>query len=139
MKRVELIKHLNQWYRDNNIDYGATYLTHGGALIMHGILEETSDIDLKVSPRIWKQFNNGKFEKTILCAKGEIPETESIKVTEHIDIQLAPAHNFADLEFDRGIAYRTIPATLNDYKLLNRPKDQIRINLIENYLAIGSQ
>lgn len=140
MTRLELIKHINAWYREYNIDYYSCYLTHGGALIMQGVIKDTADIDLKVPENIWKLFDNGKFEKTLLSAKGEIPETETIRVTDHIDIQrFDTLHNFADLDFDRGIAYRNLQSTLRDYKLLARPKDLVRIQIIEDYIKTGSQ
>lgn len=140
MNRLELIKHLNAWYRQYNIDYYSCYLTHGGALLMQGVIKDTADIDLKVSDKVWKLFDQGGFEKTILTAKGDLPETETIKVTDHIDIQCFDSlHNFADLDFDRGIAYRNLQSTLRDYKMLGRPKDIARIQIIEDYIKNGSQ
>lgn len=139
MNRSEIIKHLNSWIREHNVDPYSSYLAYGGALLMHGIIDKTEDINLKVDKRIWAKFDNGKFEKSTLSAKGQLPEVESIKVTEHIKIQLADKISFAELDFDRGIAFRTIPATLKDYQLLNRPKDQARIQLINDFIAIGSQ
>lgn len=131
MNKKELRTRLREWQKENNIDLYECYVTHGGAMVLNGVIADTVDIDLRVKETVWRRLVEVGYTSYTLPACGTKPETRQLEVADGISVQLADRmDSFADLIFENGIAYTNIPMTLRHYQELNRDKDQGRIGLL---------
>lgn len=135
MNKQELRRLVKEFQKEHGIDLYDCYITHGGALVLNGLIDETADIDLRAKETIWRKMITKGFPMETLPATGTKPETKQLTVAENITMQLAPRDDsFADIILENGLAFTNPSMTLAHYRQLNRPKDQERITLLSNLL-----
>lgn len=127
MNKQEFVLNLKEWANKFNIDLKDVWVSHGGALLMHGLKETTEDIDLNGSKSMVNDFK----------AKGY----ESKRITEYVELisfgeidlhnAVRPRNNLVEID---GILVVSLEKTLKDYLKLNRPKDQKWIEVIKKEL-----
>ena len=114
------------------IDYGFNkmIITHGGALVMEGIVDYTNDIDITVS--------ESDFNKLAMSHSVQVNgDCRIISVTKTMDVHAGDVSRNEGLIKELGCIYYHSPETcLENYKSLNRSKDIVKIEAIKFYLAV---
>lgn len=136
MQKVEFKNHLLNWYKEVGLPLDTGYVSHGGAMLMMGLRDETGDIDLNVLPETWDLLIKLGFKKRTLNSIGLLP-TVVLTVTDKIDVHLV--QKFPDLLVEDGIRYTTVERTLEDKRYLSRLKDSEDIKLLTETLRKSRQ
>ena len=117
----------------NDYDMGDMYISHGGAMLTMGFKESTSDVDAHVTQEIWDDQ---------LIKTGKVPVDLGngvylLEVDENIDIHIGATRpsELGIRTSPSGYRYSDMWQTLDDYKLLNREKDQGSIMRLELEIA----
>jgi hypothetical protein len=129
--------HLTQWTSTYGLwtsTYELTFddfsVSHGGSLLLMGLIEYTNDIDLTVSQELFDRFNDGSYRKVQL-SNGRYYLQVSRRITLHTSeipcLQLSQCL----VKHPNGIWYRNEEQTLLDYQALNRPSDKEKIKLLK--------
>ena len=119
MNKEEIISKL----REYNFDKNEYIVITTAAMTLHGIKDKANDIDLAVSPKLYKEITS-KY-------KGTYKESR-VYTFDCFDIE---TENFDDEKIFIGdIPTQTIPEILKFKQSLNREKDIVDIKLIINYL-----
>lgn len=132
MDKQQYVSTLLKWLKENNIPVNQVHVSHGGSMLMLGLKTSTDDIDLTVTQEVfdrfddelhpWKDLGDGRY---------------LIEVTGLIDIHLSEKEieDHQLIKDPSGIYYRDARTTWQDYKTLNRDKDQINFTLLEPIIA----
>ena len=129
MNKQEFVNTLNTWLEENQINSCDTYVSHGGMLLLVGLRSSTDDIDLTVTKEVWDKFEVTGLYPVVNIGNG----TYLMSVTDVIDIRICERRYSRLIETD-GIQHPTLEETLEDYLVLNRPKDQETIKLLKKLL-----
>lgn len=126
------ISKLIQFAENNKISLDDLHVSHGGSMLMLGLINSTRDIDVTVKPEIFANFEKKGFYKKPIGNNRYL-----MSITPEIDIHLDDNPDcWMDLvQHHSGIKYRNAVATLKDYRKMNRPKDQERILILERHLS----
>ena len=123
---------LNSFVLENGYNPCDILVSHGGAMLLHGLRRHTSDIDIHVSADIWVDQ----------CIKMGTPPVSLgngvwlLTVTDTIDIHVgAPEPSITPHVHACGFRYNCLLQTLFDYKRLNRSKDSFAIHTLESMFA----
>ena len=135
MNKELFMKLLNRWFVEMVIEPKDCHVSHGGAMLMHGLRESTQDIDLTVNKRVWDKFVELGFEVKVLPDCGLVKGISLISVTEYIDIHLSDVDYSGKLLLENNIYFRDLNTTLNDKILLGRKKDEKDIILLKSLLG----
>ena len=100
----------------------------GGAMLMHGLREETADIDLAVSEQLADEL--GIYRKK--------PNERGTHVIDK-DVEVIIGMNRVEYEEFEGHLVQTLPSVLRDKQRLNRPKDQKDVETIIDYFTHQSR
>lgn len=118
--------HLIQWLSCHGLSIDDVSVSHGGSMLLLGLVETTDDIDLTVSSEIFNRFDNGNHEIRPLENNRYL-----IKVGKRVDIHTSELHPLqlqsCLVKHPNGIWYRNAQQTLIDYSTLGRDKDQEKI------------
>lgn len=118
--------HLMQWLSCHGLSIDDVSVSHGGSMLLLGLIETTDDIDLTVSSEIFNGFDNGNHEIRPLENNRYL-----IKVGKRVDIHTSELHPLqlksCLVKHQNGIWYRNAQQTLIDYLTLGRDKDQKKI------------
>ena len=82
MNKELFMKLLNRWFVEMVIEPKDCHVSHGGAMLMHGLRESTQDIDLTVNKRVWDKFVELGFEVKVL------PDCGLVKGISNLDLLL---------------------------------------------------
>ena len=129
------MKLLNRWFVEMVIEPKDCHVSHGGAMLMHGLRESTQDIDLTVNKRVWDKFVELGFEVKVLPDCGLVKGISLISVTGNIDIHLSDVDYSGKMIRENNIYFRDLNTTLNDKILLGRKKDEKDIILWKSLLG----
>lgn len=123
MTRDDFIRRLN----NSQLDKSQYVVTAGGSLLLHGIREETHDIDLSCTSSLADELEAKGFSTTV-TANGHrrIEIAEDFEIYEDISLP-----NFIIID---GIPAMTIDEVIAMKKQLGREKDFRDLELIEKYL-----
>ncbi len=123
MNKQEYLKKLDALSFDKN-DY---YIISGGVMVMHGLREETEDIDLKVSDSLFQQL-----EQQGLLRKSTKME-HLYEYGENVELK---AHEFrpSEIEMVDGYPVNRLESELAWKLEHHRAKDVQDIKRIQNYL-----
>lgn len=113
----------------------------GGGLMMYGLREETSDIDMDIPADLYQALKaSGKFEVKELKVPHYMRATlpwepcgELIVLNKYVDVHSMPEG--VPVQVRKGVGVYTPDALLLQKKALNRDKDQRDIFLLENLIA----
>ena len=105
------------------------YLLSGGSLVLRGIRDVCSDVDLCISTELFEKIKDEYHltdDKKNKCGFYKLSDNIEVVVNDKDDFKMNPSspYNLEDLE-----------TILEFKKRVNRPKDQIDIQRIEAYLA----
>ncbi len=119
MNKTEIINKLNEY----NFDKNEYIILSTASLVLQGIKDKANDIDLAVSPKLYKEITS--------TYKGTYKET-NVYTFDKFDAGL----NYFDSEktIIHNLPMQTISAVLKLKQKLNREKDITDINLINNYI-----
>lgn len=129
MNRLEILEKLKEY----DFDSGEYVVISSAALVIHGIKEETKDIDISVTPKYYKYL-----EENYDCELEKYDAKNDVNIY-YIDGVINFGTNYySDLPDDfvviSGIRVQSISAITNLKTMLNRPKDLNDLELIKNYL-----
>lgn len=130
MNKKEMIEIL----KAEGLDTKDTVVVMGGALLLHGLRNETHDIDINVSQETYKSFLN-KGYKTDLNAIGR---HRILVMNGENEIEIFD-DGIAEVEYEEidGVYVQTLESILNWKRILNREKDQKDIEVITSILNQG--
>lgn len=130
--------HLMQWLSCHGLSIDDVSVSHGGSMLLLGLIETTDDIDLTVSSEIFNGFDNGNHEIRPLENNRYL-----IKVGKRVDIHTSELHPLqlqsCLVKHPNGIWYRNAQQTLIDYLTLGRDKDQEKIQSLLKLCAHSSK
>ena len=125
MDKSELLKML----KELNLPKDEYYVLSGASLVIRGIIEKCSDLDLCISEELFEQIKD-KYEltddKKNECGFYHISDMLEVVVDEKskFNMEEGSEYNLEDLN------------TILDFKIKrNKPKDQVDIENIKKYLA----
>ncbi|WP_035289361.1 hypothetical protein [Clostridium sp. KNHs214] len=103
------------------------WITSGAALVIHGIKEETNDIDLGVTTNLIEHFLNKG-------CKYSLAEDNSRIVTVNDHIELLENWFVDEIEFIDGLPVGTLESIKKQKAELGREKDSRDIKIIDEYI-----
>lgn len=124
MNKQELLSLLNSL----DLPKGEYYILGGGSLLMCGLRETTTDLDLCVSNLLFEQLR-----KKYNLREEDKNECGFYRISEKVEIVPSEKSSFTMMEVD-DYHIEDLKRILNFKKLRNLPKDQNDIENIENYL-----
>ena len=138
MNLTQFFCHLTQWVHSHGLTLDDVSVSHGGSLLLLGLIETTDDIDLTVSLEVFNKFDNGRYE-----VKSIGDNRYLIKVGKRVDVHVSEIHPLqlqsCLVKHPNGIWYRNAQQTLIDYLALNREKDQLKIQSLVKLCVQGSK
>ena len=136
LTKTDIIKHLNAFFAEHDIDPNDCYISHGGSMTMLGLRETTSDIDLTVNEKAWVKLMQCGYSYLALPAIGNYPSVKISAITPVIDAHLEnKVIDSESLREEEKVRYRDAKSTLIDKLDMNREKDQNDIALLRSHLA----
>lgn len=125
MNKKELIKKYKALLETFKLTPLDVHVSADGAMVLHGLREETEDIDISMTKEVyWAIRNTGKYPLKYFSLPG-LPEIEIVEYKE--DIDLHKEDRSASLEVIDGVACYTLEQLLKQKQTLNREKDQLDI------------
>ena len=138
MNLTRFFSHLTQWVHSHGLTLDDVSVSHGGSLLLLGLIETTDDIDLTVSLEVFNKFDNGRYEVKPIGDNRYL-----IKVGKRVDVHVSELNPLqlqsCLVKHPNGIWYRNAQQTLIDYLALNREKDQLKIQSLVKLCAQGSK
>lgn len=130
MNKQEMIQIL----KAEGLDTKDTVVVMGGALLMHGLRNETHDIDINVSQETYKSFLNKGYETDL----NSIGRHRILVMNGENEIEIFD-DGIAEVEAEEidGVYVQTLESILNWKRILNREKDQKDIEAITSILNQG--
>jgi len=124
MKKADIIEKLSAFPYEKS----QYIVTTGAAMVMHGVREETHDIDLGCSEALALQLEKDGCEVCVFAGGGKkLTFNEDIELSEHLF-----RGNAVDID---GFPVADLESIIEMKKLLGREKDFRDIKLIEAFLA----
>ena len=128
MKKEEFIGRYLQFINETGLKVGDCPVGSGGTMVLLGLREETSDIDLEIPREIFEEYKEtGLYEKTYF---GDV---EVLKYDEYIDL-----HELKEVSGNiliDGVCSWSPEKVLLFKQSLNREKDQKDILKLRKYLG----
>lgn len=106
----------------------------GGALLLHGLREESHDIDINVSQETYQSFLDRGYETDL----NAIGRHRILVMNGENEIEIFD-DGIAEVEYEEidGVYVQTLESILNWKRILNREKDQKDIEVITSILNQG--
>lgn len=132
MNRVEMLEQYFSFLKKEGLKAEDVTIGAGGAMIMHGLREETRDIDTDIPDDVFAEIRTrGLPEKEIR------PGVFVISYNEVIDLHRK--EDFDETEMIDGVCVSTLESILALKRMLNREKDQADIAKIEEAIASSNK
>lgn len=127
-------KEMIQILKAEGLDTKDTVVVMGGALLLHGLRNETHDIDINVSQETYQSLLDRGY-KTDLNAIGR---HRILVMNGENEIEIFD-DGIAEVEYEEidGVYVQTLESILNWKRILNREKDQKDIEVITSILNQG--
>ncbi len=126
----EFFYNLTQWASVHGLTFDDFSVSHGGSMLLMGLIDSTMDIDLTVNQELFDRFDNGDHRR-VEIPNGRYYLQVGKRVTLHTSeiptLQLV--HSL--VKHPNGIWYRNEKQTILDYQSLNRPQDKEKIKLLK--------
>lgn len=133
MDKKEFFKQYNLFLKDFRLKPEQVIVGSGATLMLFGLRDEIGDIDVAVPIDVFNTIKKHYPETTV-----EMQETTGIRkfriikdIQGCIDVHILEQQKWIVKE---GVGSYTLEEVLKQKKLMNRPKDQIDIKNIENYM-----
>lgn len=124
MNRQEFIDTYLKFLADYNIPSTGVHTSFGGSMIMLGLRDNTSDIDLTVSQDVWDMFNH---IPSVDLGEGVYKRSLPDVIDMHLTTNEIPE---SCIETSEGVRYRNMKQTYYDKLGLGRDKDIPDIKLL---------
>lgn len=125
MNKKELIKRYKALLEAFKLTPLDVHVSAGGAMLLHGLREETEDIDIGMTKEVfWAIRDTKKYPLKHFSLPG-LPEIEIVEYSKDIDLHKEDMN--AALELIDGVACYTLEQLLKQKQMLNREKDQLDI------------
>ena len=117
------------------------YVVLGSGVLGALGIRDIADVDLLVRPRLFDQLRERGWEYTTLDYDGHLRErlafgaAEAFKDFWYGDQSPDPETLISNAEIIKGVSFLPLTELLKIKHVLNRPKDQADITLMERYLA----
>jgi hypothetical protein len=125
MNKAEFLQRLDKLKLDKN----RYCIIAGGVMLLHNLKDNTEDIDLKVQPDYFEELKS-RFTFT----KSPKPYPDLYELSDTVEVAARP---FSQVEMVDGYPTEPLEQVLAWMKEHNRPKDQEKIRIIEDYLNHG--
>lgn len=125
MKKQEYLDRLEKLKLDKN----RYCVISGGVLLVYGLKDTTSDIDIKIRPDYFEELKSIiNFKKSPKLEYDDLYEIDD-------DIEVAVRdYDDADVRMVDGCPVESLELTMQWWIDHNRPKDQEKIQLVKDYL-----
>jgi hypothetical protein len=133
MNKAKLIYEYNEFIKHFNIDPKNVIVSAGGACVLYGIREETSDIDVSIPRDFFNTLLQSKKYKTYIFKSINFETIEVIEYNEYIDLHAE--REKLNTTFVEGVCCLSVQNLLEEKKRLNRPKDQDDIKKLKALIA----
>ena len=110
-----------------NLDKSRFRVISGGVMLMYGLRESTADIDIKVKPDYFEELKS----KFSFKESSKFPNL--YEISDEIEVRVLDFDD-NDTEFVDGYPVESLELTLEWMLEHNRPKDQEKIKIIQEYL-----
>ena len=128
MNKKDLIKKYKALLETFKLTPLDVHVSAGGAMVLHGLREETEDIDISMTKEVyWAIRNTGKYPLKHFSLSG-LPEIEIIQYKDDIDLHKEDRE--ASLEMIDGVACYTLEQLL-------RSKEIPRHIVIRHFVYVG--
>ena len=132
MNRAEMLEQYFAFLEKENLEAKDVTIGAGGAMIMHGLRQETRDIDTDITDEVFAEIRRrGLPEKEIR------PGVFVISYNEVIDLHRK--EEFDETQMIDGVCVSTLKSILALKRMLNREKDQADIAKIEEVIASSNK
>lgn len=130
MNKKEMIEIL----KAERLDTKDTVVVMGGALLLHGLREETHDIDINVSQETYQSLLDRGYKTDL----NSIGRDRILVMNGENEIEIFD-DGIDEVEYEEidGVYVQTLESILNWKKILNREKDQKDIEVITSILNQG--
>lgn len=130
MNKQEMIQIL----KAEGLDRKDCVVVMGGALLLHGLRNETHDIDINVSQETYQSFLDRGYETDL----NAIGRHRILVMNGENEIEIFD-DGIAEVEYEEidGVYVQTLESILNWKRILNREKDQKDIEVITSILNQG--
>ena len=130
MNKKEMIEIL----KAEGLDTKDCVVVMGGALLLHGLRNETHDIDINVSQETYQSFLDRGYETDL----NAIGRHRILVMNGENEIEIFD-DGIAEVEYEEidGVYVQTLESILNWKRILNREKDQKDIEVITSILNQG--
>lgn len=123
MNKKEFIKKLNSL----NLDKSCYRIISGGVMLLYGLKDSTADIDIKVKPDYFEKLQK------IFSFKKSSKYPNLYEISDDIEVKVQDFDNDNTKIVD-GYPVESLELTLQWMLEQNRPKDQEKIKIIQEYL-----
>lgn len=129
MNRKDILNILSEY----NFNFDEYVVISSAALVLHGVKEETKDIDISVTEDYYKYL-----EKNYECELERYDDKNDVNIYYIDDIINFSTNYYSDSEDDfviiNGVKVQSIPAIIKLKETLNREKDIKDLKLIDKFL-----
>lgn len=129
MNRKDILNILSEY----NFNFDEYVVISSAALVLHGVKEETKDIDISVTEDYYKYL-----EKNYECELERYDNKNDVNIYYIDDIINFSTNYYSDSEDDfviiNGVKVQSIPAIIKLKETLNREKDIKDLKLIDKFL-----
>lgn len=112
---------------DLDLPLNEYWITSGSALVMHGVKETATDIDLGCTRKLWEDFLQKGYTYRI-----EKDNSKIIEVNEYVEI--IKEYYVDEIEFVEGLPTGSLESIKKQKSKLGREKDIRDIKLIDEYI-----
>ena len=134
MNKKQLIAVYSYFISSNALNAKDVVVDAGGALVLMGMREKTSDIDVVTTSAIFNRFKDAGYPTRIFPATGTHAAVEVVAATDLIDLHLHTSRRIHRVCTD-GVWHESAEDVLAFKLSLNRPKDQNDIAALKYYVS----
>lgn len=130
MNLLQILDTVGKFSETNGIPLENIVVTHGAAMVLLGLAQEATDVDLTVDQMTFERF----------IEMGHPPINVSptrilIQVSPDIDIHMdSNVNKPEDLFTTNGVRFTSMKRTYEDYLSMNRVKDKAKIDTLKRFL-----
>lgn len=132
MNYREFVTELATFCNKYKLNREEVYISHGGAMLVYGYRDDTSDIDVAVSQEVWNMFVGKYGVKVVHNPTTELVEIPGMKVDVHL---LTPDFVESDYHVINHVKVTTIAKTLANKLELSRDKDLEDIAILKDVIS----
>lgn len=126
-QRDEILANVLLFLQQYSLKPELVYVTAGAAVTVHGLRESTPDIDVYVPSVIFDRLQSFMYQKKYYKGGYSLEFPNGISVHSH-DI-----NSPLDITIVDGVSVYSLDQCLKQYRSMNRPKDQVWIQMLQSH------